>query len=365
MRILVLVDQMAIGGAGRVASIMLQGLIERGHKIMLVTDTSKGLLYHVPDEVDVRSFVYTAGCKGVHKRAYQFVRRIRGHRRYIKEFRPDAIVTYLPGMFTDALVANIGTGIPVIVSDHTAMSRDLGRWTNFVRHHLYGLASCATVLTKKDYRYLGKRVRCKEVLYNPLTFAPLSDNADEEKRKKTVLCVGRVSSWDVKGFDRIIRIWGSLAPIYPDWELEIAGPGEQKHFDKLASMAHEAGCSDSVKFLGNIKDIEGLYRQTSVFALPSRVEGFPMALIEAMSQGCACVSFDLDGAISEIANDKEDCLIVPDNDITSFTKALSRLIGSQETRSGLASQAIKNVARYSVTKYINHWEQILNRVTKK
>ena len=90
-----------------------------------------------------------------------------------------------------------------------------------------------------------------------------------------------------------------------------------------------------------------------------------MALIEAMSQGCACVSFDLDGAISEIANDKEDCLIVPDNDITSFTKALSRLIGSQETRSGLASQAIKNVARYSVTKYINHWEQILNRVTKK
>lgn len=362
MRILVFVDQMAYGGAGRVASIMLQGLAERSHEIMLVTDMSKGIQYNIPKLVIIKPFVYTPGFTKLYGRINQFIRRIHGHRHYIKEFKPDVIVSYLPSMYTDALLANIGTGIPIVVSDHTAMSRDLGHWQNFIRHHLYGLASCATILTEKDRRFLGKRVRCKEVLYNPLTFEPLTEAYNVCDRKKNILCVGRVSSWDVKGFDRIIKIWGSLSKIYPDWRLEIAGPGEQKHFDKLASMAQEAGCSHSVTFLGNIKDIEHLYRQSSIFAMPSRVEGFPMALIEAMSQGCVCVSFDLDGSISEIANDGEDCLIVPDNDISAFTKALSRFIESEGLRARTAACGIKNVAQYSVTRFIDHWEEILNRV---
>lgn len=364
MRILIFVDQMAVGGAGRVASIMMQGLAERSHEILLVTDMSKGIQYDIPEAVIIKPFVYTPGITQLYGRIKQFIRRIRGHRVYIKRFKPDVIVSYLPSMYTDTLLANIGTGIPVIVSDHTAMSRDLGPWQNFVRHHLYGLASCATILTEKDRRFLGKRVRCKEVLYNPLTFKPLKENHKLCARKKNILCVGRVSSWDVKGFDRIIKIWGSLSKTYSDWRLEIAGPGEQRHFDKLASMASEAGCSHSVTFLGNIKDIEQLYRQSSIFAMPSRVEGFPMALIEAMSQGCACVSFDLDGAISEIANDGEDCLIVPDNDISAFTTTLSRLIESEELRAKIADFAIKNVAQYSVTRFIDHWEEILNRVSK-
>ena len=131
------------------------------------------------------------------------------------------------------------------------------------------------------------------------------------------------------------------------------------------SMARDAGCADSLKFLGNIAEIKDLYRESSIFALPSRVEGFPMALIEAMSQGCACVSFDLDSAISEIANDNEDCLIVPDNDVEAFEKRLIELLDSVDLRKSIASAAIKNVSKYSEQRFVEHWLSILNRIHNK
>lgn len=365
MRLLVLVDQMAVGGGGRVASIMLRGLAANGHEILLETDVSKGFLYEIPDSVKTVQVQYTPGHTDLPGRIKQFIRRIKGRRNNIRNFKPDVIIAYLPLQFTDALLANIGTGIPLIVSDHTAMSRDLGRWTNFVRHHLYGLADCATILTEKDRRYLGKRVKYKEVVYNPLTFPPIDNLDDYAARRKNILCVGRVSSWDVKGFDRIIRIWGHIAAQYPEWTLEIAGPGSDDKIAQLMSMARDAGCADSLKFLGNIAEIKDLYRESSIFALPSRVEGFPMALIEAMSQGCACVSFDLDGAISEIANDNEDCLIAPDNDLDAFEQRLVELLDTADLRKSIASAAIKNVSKYSEQRFIDQWQQILNRLTKK
>ena len=365
MRLLVFVDQMAVGGAGRVASIMLRGLVAQGHDIMLETDTSMGVLYDVPPSVQIIPVQYTPGHTDLPGRICQFLRRIKGHRRCIKRFKPDIIISYMSRVFTDILFASIGYDIPLIVSDHTAMSRDLGHWTNFVRHHLYGLADCATVLTEKDRRYLGKRVKCKEVVYNPLTFQPIENLGDYAARRKNILCVGRVSSWDVKGFDRIIRIWGHIAAQYPEWTLEIAGPGSDDKIAQLMSMARNAGCADSLKFLGNIAEIKDLYRESSIFALPSRVEGFPMALIEAMSQGCACVSFDLDGAISEIAIDNKDCLIVPDNDPEAFEQRLVELLDSPELQKRLAGKAIKNVNKYSEHRFIAHWQKIINRLSEK
>ena len=365
MRLLVLVDQMAVGGGGRVASILLRGLATQGHEILLETDVSKGFLYEVPESVKTVQVQYTPGHADLSGRIKQFIRRIKGRRNNIRNLKPDAIIAYLPLQFTDALLANIGTGIPIVVSDHTAMSRDLGRWTNFVRHHLYGLADCATILTEKDRRYLGKRVKCKEVVYNPLTFPPIDNLGDYTARRKNILCVGRVSSWDVKGFDRIIKIWGHISAQYPEWTLEIAGPGSDDKITQLMSMGRDAYCADRLKFLGNISDIKSLYLESSIFALPSRVEGFPMALIEAMSQGCACVSFDLDGAISEIANDREDCLIVPDNDLNTFEKRLIELLESDNLRRKLASTAIESVGKYSEQRFAEHWQQILNKLIKK
>lgn len=360
MRILVFVDQMAVGGASRVASIMLQGLVDLGHDVMIETDISYGVFYDIPSSVKLAPVQYSQA-HNYPGRIKQVIRRINGHRKYINEFNPDVIIVYMSRLFIEVLIANAGKRIPIIVTDHTSMSRDLGAWTNFVRHNLYGLADCATILTKKDETYLGKRIKCKEVVYNPLTFQPIRDF--HNPRRKNILCVGRVSYWNVKGFDRIIKIWGGLSRKYPEWILEIAGPYDSSSLRQLSDMALKAGCANQVKFLGNIKDIISLYTESSIFALPSRVEGFPMVLIEAMSQGCACISFDMDGAISEIAKDQINCSIVPDNNLELFGQKLEHLLNSEELRDSLSINAIKDVDKYNVDSFIEHWHTILTKVS--
>lgn len=90
-----------------------------------------------------------------------------------------------------------------------------------------------------------------------------------------------------------------------------------------------------------------------------------MALIEAMSQGCACVSFDLDGAISEIANDEEDCMIVPDNDLDAFSDRLEQLLKNIVLRQQIAQASVVCVERYSKDIFIAKWESIISRNFKR
>lgn len=354
MKLFVLVDQMQFGGAARVASIMLEGFAASGHEIMLETDLSFPPSYHIPENVRVMAMEKSKGA----------LHRIMHHRQLIRSFKPDCIIAYLPPMYLDVwLATRCMRHIPIIASDHTSMNRDLGWRNNFIRRHLYGLASITTILTEKDRRILGERVKCKEVVYNPLTFEPVS--TVDIYRDKTILCAGRLNSWDVKGFDRIIKIWGELSNLYPDWTLEIAGPGSDESVEKIKEFIENAGVEQTTKLLGNIIDMQPLYQRSAVFALPSRVEGFPMVLLEAMSQGCACISFDFDGAITEITGHEKGCLIIADNNLEEFKDGLSALLDDENLRLKISSLAIESVKQYSVDRFIKHWNQILNRTIKK
>lgn len=350
MRIFFLVDQMAMGGAGRVASILIKGLFDKGHTIALETDIAKGLFYKIPEEIEIFERIQNKGC----------LNRLICHRNYINKFKPDVIVAFLPSMFLDIWIASIGLNIPIIASDHTSMSRDLGRWTNFLRHHFYAFAKKVTILTNKDARYLGKRLKNKVVVYNPLTFEPISNYCSANREKK-ILVVGRLQHWRVKGIDRIIQIWSNLHEKFPNWTLEIAGPGDNDAIEQISNLISMASVDGSVKLLGNIENIRNLYQNTSIFALPSRVEGFPMALTEAMSQGCACIAFSLEGAIDEIISHNKDGIIVEDNNLSEFEMQLSRLISDHSLRDKIAQEAILKVERFSENIFINNWDNLLSQ----
>ena len=192
-----------------------------------------------------------------------------------------------------------------------------------------------------------------------MTFEPISKPV---KRRNVVLCVGTVSIWHVKGFDRILFIWKNIHRQHPDWSLEIAGPGDDEALTFLQNLCQEYGISESVNFIGKVDNIQNLYQTSSIFALPSRIEGFPMVLLEAMSQGCSCVSFDIKGAIYEILKDGEDGFIVPDGDMDLFTQKLEQLISNENQRLKFAENAVKNVSRFSQDAFLKKWEDILAKV---
>ena len=135
-----------------------------------------------------------------------------------------------------------------------------------------------------------------------------------------------------------------------------------KLLEFLKKLSQEYGISDKVRFLGQVDDMQSLYRAASVFALPSRLEGFPMVLIEAMSQGCACISFEIKEAVYEIIHDRVDGLIVEDGNLTQFADRLSLILQDHSMRIKLGTAAVKNIARFSQDAFLQRWESIINNV---
>lgn len=360
MKILLFVDQLYLGGAGRVASILVSALEKRGYQITVVYDKSFGLTYPLPQSVKTIQS-YKAENKNIVDKICNTIKRWLFIRKQIKTVKPDLIIAFLPPIFVDVKIASLFLNIPIIASDHTSMLRDLGVWVNFVRHRGYALADAVTILTYKDKNYLGSRLANKHVVYNPLTFEPITSTLS---REKIVLCAGRVSQWSVKGFDRMVEVWSRLSRKYPEWRLFIAGPNDPASVAHLRSLVQDEKVVQNIEFLGQVDDIQSLYRRAAIFALPSRVEGFPMVLIEAMSQGCACLSFQMQGAVNEIMTDGKDGLIVDDGNIERFTQRLDSLMEDEQYRTTLATQAIESVARFSEDCFAQRWVDIIKHVTR-
>ena len=356
-KILIVIDQMAEGGAARVTSLLLSGLVGLGYDIAIALDNVNArIFYSIPDSIKI----ITLPIKNNDNPGFKQIRLILATSRIIKQEKPNVVlaVTFFP--FFYSYYAKIGLGIPVICYDHTSFGRNMGRFINWIRYSLYGKADKLVILTKKDERLLGDKFPRKEVVYNPLTY-PIIRHCNI--RQKTILCAGRVDSWDVKGFDRIINIWGTLSKKYPEWKLQIAGGGEPKKMDEVKQLLADAHVEDSTELLGQVYDMPSLYAKTSIFALPSRVEGFPMVLLEAMSQGCVCVSYEMGGAVYEIMNENSG-YIVKDGSLEEFSNALEQLINAYPDYSDKQESGYVAAGRFTCDTFYNQWDRLIKDTIK-
>jgi glycosyltransferase involved in cell wall biosynthesis len=171
-----------------------------------------------------------------------------------------------------------------------------------------------------------------------------------------VTCVGRLSH--EKGVDLALEAWARLAGRHPRWRLRVYGSGPQER--RLQELADTLGISDVVEFRGATPDIETAFAETSIFALPSREEGFPMSVLEAMAYGVPTVAFDCAPGVRELLRDGHDALLVWPGDITGFAAALDRLILHEALRRELGRNARESVRRFDPERVLDRWEQLFS-----
>jgi glycosyltransferase involved in cell wall biosynthesis len=128
-----------------------------------------------------------------------------------------------------------------------------------------------------------------------------------------------------KGFDTLIR---ALAAI-DEAALVLLGDGSER--SRLQGLARSLGLSERIVWLGWTQNPRGYLSSFDVFALPSRFEGFPLALLEAMLAGSAVVATDV-GSVREAVQDGESGLLIPPDDPAALANAIQRLLGDGELR---------------------------------
>lgn len=124
----------------------------------------------------------------------------------------------------------------------------------------------------------------------------------------------------------------------------------------MAADAERAGVGDRLRFAGVTHDVPSHLRAADVFVLPSRREGLPVALLEAMACGLPCIASRLAGSTEEIIDHDRNGLLTPPGDDAALAAALSRLLTDDAERRRLGDAARATIIdRYSSGNIADRW----------
>lgn len=173
-----------------------------------------------------------------------------------------------------------------------------------------------------------------------------------------LLSVGRLVHQ--KGLDLAMRALGGLKEF--DWEWRIAGDGPQQA--ALQSLAEELGIGDRVIFLGwqSREQLTECYRRANIFLFPSRHEGMPNAMLEAMASGLPVLASCIAGS-EELVMDDKTGLLVPSEDIERLRTALKKLLSDPALREHMGGAARRHVGgNYSWETTARQYALLLEKV---
>jgi len=140
---------------------------------------------------------------------------------------------------------------------------------------------------------LGREVPRARVLRNPVNLASTEPLAwPESSERLRLACVGRLHT-DAKGQDVLLEALSTAAARDRPWTLSLFGEGRDR--GRLETLARFFGIADRVHFRGQTNDIRAVWIEHHLLVLPSRAEGTPLAMVEAMLLGRPCVVTDVGG----------------------------------------------------------------------
>jgi GalNAc-alpha-(1->4)-GalNAc-alpha-(1->3)-diNAcBac-PP-undecaprenol alpha-1,4-N-acetyl-D-galactosaminyltransferase len=359
-----MIDRMA-GGVERMVITIMNAMVSRGHEVDLFTWDLRGAEAFYPMSPAIawhRLDIGSPSTKASKKLIWDRAAAIRG---LVRGRRPHVLVCFQDGPFLAMRAYTLGLGIPVVAAERNAPTRfdhtRVGRHRKLIFQGLR-LAN-RIVIQSESYRklypgFLHDRIDCvpNPVVPATLRARPESPNPDGRFR---LLSVGRLGYQ--KNYRVLVEAFARLAAVFPDWDLVILGDGEDRLL--LESLVAEHGLERRVTLPGVSKTVEKWYASSQLFSLPSRWEGFPNALAEALAHGLPAVGFSRCAGMGDlIAHGSNGLLASGNGDPTSLAAALRLLMGDSALRATMGHAAVYSVERFDPECIFSRWEQLFSKV---
>jgi len=353
-RIAIVISSLGAGGAERVIAELSRHWCAAGALVTVIAfDSPADPIYHGFDQrVRIRRLAIASGAAGV-------LHRIKSLRALLRRDRPHVVVGFLTKINAITLAAMIGTGIPVIAAERNNPERQQAHvlW-RIALDGLYLRAAAIVCQTAASLRCIPRYARRRSVIIpNPIVAPVLEPKPADPKR---LVAVGRLVFQ--KGFDLLIEAFALVAARHADWQLEIWGEGPERAM--LQARIEELGLEGQVTLCGLSSSAGSWISNASAFVLPSRFEGFPNVLGEAMAVGLPVVAADCDFGPSDLVTDDESGLLVAPNDVEALAAGIDRLLGDGDLRMRLGQAAAYAVTRFEPARVAALWDQMLLRVIR-
>lgn len=274
---------------------------------------------------------------------------------FVIRHRPQWIVCTDTNRVIVALPAAFVPGVQLAVWEHFALSHSLTKGRGKLARRLaVVLASRIVTLTERDTELYAKLF----VPSGTVTTIPnivLSPSPNGAVRRKEILAMGRLSQ--DKGFDLLLAAWSVAIKRLSDWSLRIVGDGQMR--EQLVRLASTLGIESRVIFAPFSGDPYSLYSKCGIFVLSSRYEGLPFVLIEAMTCGTACISFDCPNGPREVIRNGVNGLLVPAERVDALATAMVKLGENPMLRQRLGNAARSVSKPFSEPRVAARWHEVL------
>lgn len=348
------------GGAERVLSTLGNSFSAKAYEVTIVCMKEAEQCYPLAEGVRMIALLKRGARENFLMRVFN------GMRTYIRlssvlfRERPFCVVSFMTS-------ANLWTGlscgllrIPYIVSERTTPDHTINRFNFFFKWLSYFVysGSKAVVLPAKGIETclknngLFNRLNNYSIIRNPI-YEFKSASHGIVHHRKFILGVGRLSY--EKGFDQLIEAFSKLK--IKNIDLVIVGQG--KEMINLKDQINRLKLQDRVFLAGVKDDLHDYYHQAELFVLPSRNEGYPNALIEAMSSGCPCIAMDCEFGPSEIIDNGWNGILVERDNIPALTKAMFNVLFDLKLKQRLREHARLISQTNSLDVISGKWEELI------
>ena len=341
MKILQIIPDFGMGGAETMCEGLCRELTRRGHSVVAVSLYS----HHTPItdrmEADGLKVRYLGKRRGL---APGCIGRLR---QLILEEEPDVLHTHLHALKYAAL-ANLGLGLPLLHTVHNQADREAARLDRFLSRFLFtrGFAtpvSLSREIQKSVMTLYGLKEEATPVVHNGIDLSRCRVKShDAVHYPVRLIHVGRF--YEQKNHACILEALALLQKRGQNVTVSCYGDGPL--MGKIRQQAAAMGLENRMLFQGVTGDIFPQLEKSDIFILPSKWEGIPMTVIEAMGSGLPVIASRVGGLEDMITDGVSGLLIAPQPE--ALAEAVCRLIGDEALRERLGENAQQAAKAFSM-----------------
>jgi glycosyltransferase involved in cell wall biosynthesis len=282
------------------------------------------------------------------------VRRVLKLRKLLSVVQPDGVLSFLPESNILTILAAARLRTRIIISERAQPASDTTQalWVRTLRRVLYARSDVIVAQTHDAAEWIRAHCRKRAVVI-PNSLRVMPDIV--QTRERIVVAIGRLARQ--KGFDLLLRAMARVAPAFPEWSTVIIGKGPER--ERLQQLSEELGLRERVRLLGEIPDVETWLARAGMVVQPSRFEGFPNVVLEAMAMGAAVVSADCPAGPADLIDDGVNGRLVPVEDVETLASVMTELMSQPQVRVDLGREAVKVRQRFQQDLIMPRWEDLL------
>jgi GalNAc-alpha-(1->4)-GalNAc-alpha-(1->3)-diNAcBac-PP-undecaprenol alpha-1,4-N-acetyl-D-galactosaminyltransferase len=361
MKVTLVIYGLGGGGAERVMSILANYWVCQGWEVTLImlVDATQPCFYPLDPRIKLKSLGLAKISANWLAAIYHTWQRVARLRRELIADKPDVAIGFMNAVNVYTILASWNLDIPTIVSEHTYPgSNDANQIWQLLMKWSYRYADTIAVLTQNAVPfYPATRGYHTIVLPNPVLAPPPAVTTAQLLPAHSLVAVGRLDPR--KGFDLLLRALHQIRDRHPDWQLTILGEGTIRA--ELEDLRSQLQLTDCVHIPGAVKNVSDYLHQADLFVLSSRVEGFPMALCEAMACGLPVLAADCLSGPRDIIDDGVNGILVLPEDVDALAAGLDALISDPIKRQYLAQNATQVLDRFGLERVAQMWTDAIDK----